>query len=154
MKRIILILFSACLLIACSKETAVELVSFTDTGCSKGTKAPETKAWESSQLILEYTDAGLLITRTNAIMNCSIGTGGISFDVSMVDNVISCDAYETIGPIMKCICPVDRMVATVAGLRTGRKYVLNYSCSDVTLLPVTFTYKKGMRIVVDVDMDE
>ncbi len=57
MKRIILILFSACLLIACSKETAVELVSFTDTGCSKGTKAPETKAWESSQLILEYTDA-------------------------------------------------------------------------------------------------
>ena len=149
MKRIILILFSATILLACSKETAVELVSFTDTGCSKGTKAPETKAGESSQLILEYTDAGLLITRTNAIMNCSIGTGGISFDVSMVDNVISCDAYETIGPIMKCICPV-----TVAGLRTGRKYVLNYSCSDVTLLPVTFTYKKGMRIVVDVDMDE
>ena len=155
MRKALLVLSAALFLMGCSKESAVELVRFTDTGCSKGTKAPETKADDDpSQLILEYSDSGLLITRTNATMNCSIGTGGISFDVSIVDNVISCDAYETIGPIMKCICPVDRMVATVAGLRTGREYVLNYSCSDVTLLPVTFTYKKGMRIVVDVDMVE
>ena len=154
MKRLFLFLLSALILGGCAKETVVELVSFTDTGCSKGTKAPETKAADSSQLILEYSDAGLIITRSNATMNCSIGTGGISFDVSIVDNVISCDAYETAGPIMKCICPVDKMIATVAGLRTGREYVLNYSCSDVTLLPVTFTYKKGMRIVVDVDMVE
>ena len=151
MKRLFLFLLSALILGGCAKESTVELVSFTDTGCSKGTKASETKAEGLSQLILEYSDLGLVITRTNATMNCSIGTGGISFDVSFVDNVIDCNAYETAGPIMKCLCPVDRMVATVAGLRTGREYVLNYSCSDVSLLPITFTYKKGMRVVVDVD---
>ena len=156
MKRLFLFLLSALILGGCAKESTVELVSFTDTGCSKGTKAsetkaPETKAEDLSQLILEYSDAGLIITRTNATMNCSISTGGVSFDVSFIDNVINCEAYKTAGPIMKCLCPVDRMVATVAGLRTGREYVLNYSCSDVSLLPITFTYKKGMRVVVDVD---
>ena len=154
MRRVLFFFISALLLWGCAKETTVELVKFDDTGCSKGTKAPETKAdaTPGSQLILEYTDAGLLVTRTDAIMNCSIGAGGISFDVSTEGTVINCHAYETAGPIMKCICPVDRMAATIAGLRSGREYALNYSCSDVTLSPISFTYKKGMRVVIDVDL--
>ena len=86
MKRFILILFSATLLLACSKETTVQLVKFTDTGCDKSSLAPATKSGSDSQLILEYSEEGLVVTRTNAVMNCSIGQGGISCDVSFEDN--------------------------------------------------------------------
>ena len=154
MKRLFLFLLSAVLLMACAKETTVELVKFSDSGCSKQSLTPDTKSAEApdSQLILKYTPEGLEVTRTNAVMNCSIGTGGISFDVSCDENVISCHAYETDGPIMKCICPVSNMTSTIAGLRLGREYVLEYSCSDVTCSPISFTYSKGLNLVLDIDL--
>lgn len=152
MKRLILILFSATLLLACSKETTVQLVKFTDTGCDKSSLAPATKSGSDSQLILEYSEEGLVVTRTNAIMNCSIGQGGISCDVSFEDNVIHYHAYETDGPIMKCLCPVKEMSSVISGLRVGREYVLDYTCSDTPFAPISFTYQKGMKLVLDADL--
>ena len=154
MKRIFLILFSVLLLGACAKETTVELLKFTDTGCSKQSVVPVTKAdgGSESQLILKYTPEGLEVTRTNALMNCSIGNGGISCDVTCEGNVITYHAYETDGPIMKCICPVSNMSSIVAGLRTGREYVLEYYCGDVKCSPIGFTYSKQLNLVLDIDL--
>lgn len=151
MKRIILILFSACLLIACSKETAVELVKFNDTGCDRNSLAPATKAGSDSQLILSYSDEGLVITRTNAMLNCSISQGGISCDVSSEENVIECHVYETQGKTLKCMCPVKNMTTTVGGLRLNREYVLYYSC-DGDFAPISFTYSKNLNMVLDADL--
>jgi len=153
MKRVFLFILSAILLGACAKETTIELVKFTDTGCNKQSLVP-TKAenGSESQLILKYTPEGLEVTRTNAIMNCSISSGGISCDVTSDGNVITYHAYETDGPIMKCLCPVSNMSSIVAGLRTGREYVLQYSCGDVTCSPISFTYSKQLNLVLDIDL--
>lgn len=154
MKRLSLFLFSALILGACAKETTVELVKFTDTGCSKQSLIPATKGYDSSdsQLILKYSPEGLEVTRTNAMMNCSISGGGISCDVTCEGNVITYHAYETDGPIMKCICPVSSMSSIVAGLRTGGEYVLDYSCGDVKCTPISFTYSKKLNLVLDIDL--
>ena len=154
MKRLFLFLFSALILGACAKETTVELVKFTDTGCSKQSLVPVTKGngGSDSQLILKYSPEGLEVTRTNAMMNCSIGSGGISCDVACGGNVITYHAYETDGPIMKCICPVSSMSSIVAGLRTGREYVIEYTCGDVKCSPISFTYSKQLNLVLDIDL--
>lgn len=154
MKRLFLFILSAMLLGACAKETTIELVKFADTGCSKQSLIPATKAenGSESQLILKYSSEGLEVTRTNATMNCSISGGGISCDVTCNGNVITYHAYETDGPIMKCICPVSNMSSIVAGLRTGREYVLHYSCGDVTCSPISFTYSKQLNLVLDIDL--
>lgn len=151
MKRIILILFSATILLACSKETIVELVKFTDTGCDKNSLVPETKAGSDSQLILAYSDEGLVITRTNAMLNCSISQGGISCDVSSEENIIECHVYETQGKTLKCMCPVKNMSTTVGGLRLDKEYVLYYSC-DGDFAPISFTYSKNLKMVLDADL--
>ena len=151
MKRILLIFFSATILLACSKETTVGLVKFTDTGCDRNSLAPETKAGSDSQLILSYSDEGLVITRTNAMLNCSISQGGISCDVSSEENVIECHVYETQGKTLKCMCPVKNMTTTVGGLRLNREYVLYYSC-DGDFAPISFTYSKNLNMVLDADL--
>ena len=151
MKRIILILFSATILLACSKETTVGLVKFTDTGCDRNSLVPETKAGSDSKLILSYSDEGLVITRTNAMLNCSISQGGISCDVSSEENVIECHVYETQGKTLKCMCPVKNITTTVGGLRLNREYVLYYSC-DGDFAPISFTYSKNLNMVLDADL--
>lgn len=151
MKRIIFILFSATILLACSKETIVELVKFTDTGCDRNSLVPETKAGSDSQLILAYSDEGLVITRTNAMLNCSISQGGISCDVSSEENIIECHVYETQGKTLKCMCPVKNMSTTVGGLRLDKEYVLYYSC-DGDFAPISFTYSKNLKMVLDADL--
>ena len=151
MKRIILILFSATILLACSKETTVGLVKFTDTGCDRNSLVPDTKAGSDSKLILSYSDEGLVITRTNAMLNCSISQGGISCDVSSEENVIECHVYETQGKTLKCMCPVKNMTTTVGGLRLNREYVLYYSC-DGDFAPISFTYSKNLNMVLDADL--
>ena len=151
MKRVILIFFSATILLACSKETIVELVKFTDTGCDRNSLVPETKAGSDSQLILAYSDEGLVITRTNAMLNCSISQGGISCDVSSEENVIECHVYETQGKTLKCICPVKNITTTVGGLRLDREYVLYYSC-DGDFAPISFTYSKNLKMVLDAEL--
>lgn len=154
MKRLFLLLFSALILGACAKETTVELVKFTDTGCSKQSVVPVTKGNDGSdsQLILKYSPEGLEVTRTNALMNCSIGNGGISCDVTCDGNVITYHAYETDGPILKCVCPVSNMSSIVAGLRTGREYVLEYSCGNDKCSPISFTFSKQLNLVLDIDL--
>lgn len=151
MKRIIFILFSATILLACSKETTVELVKFTDTGCDRNSLVPETKAGSDSQLILAYSDEGLVITRTNAMLNCSISQGGISCDVSSEENIIECHVYETQGKTLKCMCPVKNMSTTVGGLRLDKEYVLYYSC-DGDFAPISFTYSKNLKMVLDAEL--
>ena len=154
MKRLIFFLSSALLFAACAKETNVVLVKFSDSGCTRETKVDEgsSDGDAGSQLTLKYSQEGLVVIRTNAIMNCSIGGGGISYDVSSDGNVISYHAYETDGPIAKCVCPVGNMTTTVAGLRVGREYVLEYECSDAVLSPISFTYSKDLNLVLDVDL--
>lgn len=152
MKRLLLFLTSALLLGSCAKEMTVELVKSSDSGCSKQSMILATKSGGGSQLILKYSPEGLIVTRTDAMMNCSIGNGGISYDMSVDGTVISYHAYETDGPIMKCICPVSNMTSTIAGLRLGREYVLEYSCSDVTCAPVSFTYSKNLYMELDIDL--
>lgn len=154
MKRSFLFLLSALVLASCAKESNVELVKFSDTGCAKGSAAVATKSDDgpSSQIILKYSPEGLEVTRTNAVLNCSISNGGISCDVSCGGNVINYHAYETDGPIMKCLCPVSNMTSTIAGLSLGREYVLMYECSDVVLSPISFTYSKNLNLVLDVEL--
>ncbi len=148
MKKALLVLSSVLFLLACSKESAVELVSFTDTGCSNDvvTKAADLA---DPQLILEYSEQGLVITRINAWLNCSIKDGGIVCAVSTEGNVIHYNAYEKDGKTLRCTCLVGEMSATVSGLKTGREYVLDYNCSDGSRASITFTYRKGMEIVED-----
>ena len=154
MKRLFLFLFSALIIGACAKETTVELVKFTDTGCSKQSLVPATKGNDGSdsQLIIKYSPEGLEVTRTNAMMNCSIVNDGISCDISCEGNVITVHAYETGDNFMKCLCPVSSMSSTIAGLRLGREYVVEYSCSDVKCSPISFTYSKQLNLVLDTDL--
>ena len=146
MRKALLVLSSLLFLLGCSKESAVELVSFTDTGCANDvvTKAADLA---DPQLILEYSEQGLVITRINAWLNCSIKEGGIVCAVSSDGNVIQYDAYEKDGKTLRCTCLVEKMTSTVAGLKTGREYVLHYNCADDSSASIRFTYKKGMRIV-------
>lgn len=69
--------------------------------------------------------------------------------MSCEGNVISFHAYETDGPIMKCLCPVDNMSSVVAGLSLGNEYVLDYKCGNDTFIPISFTYSKDLQMVLD-----
>ena len=148
MKKALLVLSAALFLLGCSKESAVELVGSTDTGCSNdlATKAADLA---EPQLILEYSEQGLVITRINAWLNCSIKNGGIVHEVSTDGTVIHYNVYERDGKALRCTCLVGKMTATVAGLKTGREYVLDYNCADGSCASITFTYRKGMKIVED-----
>lgn len=152
MKRFFLLLIPALFLFSCSKETTVELVSFTDTGCDKSTISPATKAGSDSQLILAFSKLGLVITRTNAMMNCSMNKEGLLCDVSCEGSSINYHVYEKAEPVMKCTCPVAEMSSTIAGLRTGTEYTLYYTCGDTSFMPISFTYQKGLNLVLDADL--
>ena len=149
MKRIAFILLSLSLVFwACSKETAIELVSVSDTGC--GREAPATRSGDDgvSQLILEYSADGLVVTRTNAVMNCSVKTGGVGCNVSSQGNSIYCEAYERDGKSMRCTCPVENITSVIKGLSLGKEYTFFFVC-DGTFSPISFTYSKGFRMVLD-----
>jgi len=148
MKKILLVLSAALFLLGCSKESAVELVNSTDTGCSNDL-ATKVADLAEPQLILEYSEQGLVITRINAWLNCSIKEGGIVHEVSTDGTVIHYNVYERDGKALRCTCLVGKMTATVAGLKTGREYVLDYNCADGSCASITFTYRKGMKIVED-----
>ena len=149
MKRIAFILLSLSLVFwACSKETAIELVSVSDTGC--GREAPATRSGDDgvSQLILEYSADGLVVTRTNAVMNCSVKTGGVGCKVSSEGGNIYCEAYERDGKSMRCTCPVENITSVIKGLSLGKEYTFFFVC-DGTFSPISFTYSKGFRMVLD-----
>ena len=149
--RRLILLAAALLLGACNHQQpeAPVTVEFQHTGCGRN---QETKAdsYVTSQLILEYTDGGLLITRTNATLNCSL-VNGITCDLNVQDGVIRYHAYVTDGGTMKCLCPVERMTALVSGLRENKEYTLEYSC-DNSYRPITFYYAKGLKVTFDLSL--
>lgn len=148
--RRLILLAAALLLSACNhnQPDGPVTVDFHHTGCGRN---QDTKAgYVTSQLILEYTDGGLLITRTNATLNCSL-VNGITCDLNVQDGVIRYHAYVTDGGTMKCLCPVERMTALVSGLRENKEYTLEYSC-DNTYRPITFYYAKGLKVTFDLSL--
>ena len=134
------------LLAACSKYP--HSVEFTHTGCASETKA-ETAF--KSELILEYTADGLAVTRTNALMNCSLKEYGLTCESSISGNTVHYAVYETAGPSADCICRVERMSSTVPGLREDTEYILEYVC-DGAFIPINFRYHKGLRMTLDADL--
>ena len=130
--------------------------NFTHTGCATGTKADveDTPFDEvTSLLTLQYVDGELLVTRTNARMNCSIKEYGLVCDVTIEGNVIHYNVYEKDGPSADCICRVERMSSTVTGLQTGKEYTFDYSCSH-DFAPFTFTFENGLNLVRDLTDEE
>ena len=155
MKRLIFtLLLSALLFCSCDKEgsVAVQLAAFTDTGC--GRENIMTKSWEDRHPVMTLMDTpeGLVITHNDAVLNCSIVNGGIGCDLSVEGNVVKLRTYEKDGDFLKCICPVDEMSATVSGLSVGNEYVLEYSCGSTTYVPIDFYYRKGLHMVIDLDL--
>ena len=131
----------------------MELSGFTDTGCGHDSVAALTKSWEGRvpALTLEYSSAGLIVTHTDAVLNCSIKNGGIGCDLSIEGNVIRMRTYEKNGEFLKCLCPVDEMKATVSGLRLDTEYVLEYACSSTRYVPINFRFEKGLKKTIDLD---
>jgi hypothetical protein len=154
--RRLTLLAAVLLLGACSgndvqTEEAVT-VEFRHSGCGRENEVKsDAFVNETPELTLEYTEEGLLITRTNAMLNCSIIQGGISCDLSVENNIITYRAYETDGPTLKCVCPVKTMTALVGGLKEDTEYILHYTC-DGQYLPLNFRYAKGLKITFDLSL--
>lgn len=150
-KRLFLFLLSSLLLCACAKETTVELVRVSDTGCStREIIATKSGGGADSQLILEYSAQGLVITRTNALLNCSVRNGGVGCNVSNSGNTIECEVFENDQNFLRCNCRVGAITSVIGGLRLGEEYTL-YHHSDGVFGPVVFTYTKDLRMVLDAD---
>lgn len=140
------------LCLACSKEPSVQLVDFSNSGCERETKAEDYNTVDTTPvLILEYSQSGLVLTRSNTYLNCSINNGGIACDVSLDGDTIHFSAYEADGPVLRCMCFVKTISATIGGLSTGRHYTLDYSCGD-DFSPISFTYEKDMKLVIDLSL--
>ena len=148
MRLISFIVLSLSLLWGCSKETPVELVSVTDTGCAREEVATRGVVYGASLLILEDSDAGLVVTRTNVEMNCSVKNGGVGCNVSSEGSAIYCEAFERDGKSMRCNCPVDSVKATISGLQLGKEYTIHYVCG-FSFAPISFTYSKDLKLVLD-----
>ena len=152
-----LVLLAAVLLLgACSgnniRPDEAVTVQFRHSGCGRDNEVKaDAFGDEVPELTLEYTEGGLLITRTNTMLNCSINQGGITCDLSVENDVITYHAYETDGPTLKCVCPVKTMTALVSGLKENTEYILHYTC-DGTYLPLNFRYAKGLKVTFDLSL--
>ena len=125
-------------------DTNVTNIGFTDTGCNKGQTKSET---DPSLLILKFEGGNLRVTRTNALMNCSINGGGIVCEVSSEGTTINYNVYEKDGPTVNCCCMVNEMTSLVEGLTPGVKYTMKYCYYE----PFTFLFERGLHIIIDVD---
>ena len=143
----------ACVAVACDRaETDEALVTeFTHTGCSRDTKASDVDEAGESLLILRYTSAGLEVTRTNAMLNCSIRNDGIACEAQLVGSDIYYRTYELGDQPLKCLCNVERMSSVVTGLKPGRTYTLHYTCRD-SYAPIEIDFRKGLDLVLDIDL--
>ena len=153
MKKMCLLLCAAWVIAGCNLVDGDRLhsVELTSTGCASETKAGSSGA--DSKLILEYTSEGLLVTRSNAEMNCAIKNGGIACDVSVEDNLIKYKVHQKSELSANCICHVKEMSSVVTGLKDGTNYTLYYWCQDeLPLVAIDFTYKKGFRMSLDTDL--
>ena len=129
----------------------MELVRVSDTGCSTS-EIFATKSGEvaNSRLILEYSAQGLVVTRTNALMNCSVKNGGVGCKVSNTGNTIECEVFENDRNFLRCNCRVGAITSVIRGLRLGEEYTL-YHRSDGVFGPVVFTYTEDLKMVLDAD---
>ena len=83
-------------------------------------------------------------------MNCAITLNGIACDVSVQGNTIRYSVYEKDGPTANCMCRVEEMSSVVTGLKEGKEYTFNYSCSIGTgIESFTFVFKKGLHLIRD-----
>ena len=121
--------------------------AFTNTGCAG---SPTTKSEAESLLTLKYEDGGLRVTRTNAVMNCSIKDYGMVCQVSTEGNVIHYSVTETDGPTANCVCLVEEMSSVITGLKEGMEYTFDYHC-EKQYPSFTFVFNKGFIQIVDLD---
>ena len=105
----------------------------------------------TSRLILEYTSSGLAVTRTNATLNCIYDKVGLACEPTIEGNVLHYKVYIPSEEAANCVCLCERMSSTVSGLEEGKEYVLEYSSPDAKLGKISFKYKRGLRLSVDVD---
>lgn len=152
-KKLLLILLVLPLWTGCYKSLLPKTDEFSHTGCAtdagNGTRSGLGQS-DVSLLILKYEDGNLRVTRTNATMNCSIKLNGIACDVSVDGNTIRYRVYEKDGPTADCMCRVEEMSSVVTGLKEGKEYTFNYSCSIGTgIESFTFVFKKGLHLIRD-----
>ena len=131
MKKMLLMLSVLSVMAGCSALGNPDTKEFTHTGCASG---PEIKGLFSdddnvSTLILKYEGGDLRVTRTMAVMNCSIKKRGMDCNVSLDGNVIHYSVTETDGPTANCLCLVEKMSSVVTGLVIGKEYTFDYFCS-------------------------
>ena len=150
MKKLLLILLVLPVWAGCNKSLLPKTDEFTHTGCATdaGTRAGSSKS-EVSLLTLKYEDGNLRVTRTNATMNCAIKLNGIACEVSVEGNTIRYSVYEKDGPTANCMCRVEEMSSVVTGLKEGKEYTFNYSCSTYGPESFTFVFKKGLHLIRD-----
>ena len=150
MKKIIIPLLAALAVVAgCSKSNVEHSKDFTHTGCA-GTRAafPDD---EPSLLVLQYEDGNLRVTRTNAAVNCSVKSRGLTCSVQVDgDVIVYVMDYEKDGMDVKCMCMVEKMTSLVTGLEEGKKYSFKYSGIDRNA-HYSFTFDKDLFKVIDLD---
>ncbi len=148
---------AACLLLsACEKTPNLSLnhsVNLTWADCPGfsvfGTKAEAEE--RNSWLVLEHTPDGLGITITDVDMNCAISHYGLTENVTVEGNTIYYEIQQNL--TANCSCRIKEISSTIKGLEEGKTYVLNYSiaASPITLKPIRFTYKHGLKKYVNVE---
>ena len=150
MKKLLLLLLVLPVWAGCNKSLLPKTDEFTHTGCATdaGTRAGTSQS-DVSLLTLKYEDGNLRVTRTNATMNCAIKLNGIACDVSVRGNTILYRVYEKDGPTANCMCRVAEMSSVVTGLKEGKEYTFNYSCSSSGIESFTFVFKKGLHLIRD-----
>ena len=150
MKKVIIPLLAALAVVAgCSKSNVEHSKDFTHTGCA-GTRAafPDD---EPSLLVLQYEDGNLRVTRTNAAVNCSVKSRGLTCSVQVDgDVIVYVMDYEKDGMDVKCMCMVEKMTSLVTGLEEGKKYSFKYSGIDRNA-HYSFTFNKDLLQIIDLD---
>ena len=150
MKKVIIPLLAALAVVAgCSKSNVEHSKDFTHTGCA-GTRAaiPDD---EPSLLVLQYEDGNLRVTRTNAAVNCSVKSRGLTCSVQVDgDVIVYVMDYEKDGMDVKCMCMVEKMTSLVTGLEEGKKYDFKYSGIDRNA-HYSFTFDKDLLQIIDLD---
>ena len=63
------------------------------------------------------------------------------------------DLLEGAGPLdlLRCLCPVEKMTQTIAGLSLDTDYILDYRCGGNFYSPIRFRYEKGLSQFFDLD---
>ena len=153
MKKVIIPLLAALAVVAgCSKSNVDHSKDFTHTGCAETRAASSDE--ELSLLVLQYEDGNLRVTRTNAAVNCSVKSRGLTCSVQVDgDVIVYVMDYEKDGMDVKCMCMVEKMTSLVTGLEEGKKYSFKYSGIDRNA-HYSFTFNKDLHQIIDLNSSE